>query len=138
MARLFRFTEPRVTVDAVILDRGRVVLVRRGTPPFRGRFALPGGFLEPGESVEQAAVREAREETGLRIALAGLVGVYSGPGRDPRGPVVTVAFRARPVAGTLRGGDDAAEARWFPARAPPPLAFDHGKILRDALRRRRA
>lgn len=134
MGRALRFREPRVTVDAVILDRGRVVLVRRRNPPFRGRFALPGGFLERGESVERAARREAREETGLRIALTGLAGVYSEPGRDPRGPVVTVAFRARPAGGRLRGGDDAAEARWFPAKRPPPLAFDHGKILRDALR----
>jgi 8-oxo-dGTP diphosphatase len=134
MARLRRFKEPRVTVDAVILEGGRVVLVRRGTPPFRGRFALPGGFLEPGETVEWAARREAREETGLRVALTGLVGVYSGPGRDPRGPVVTVAFRARPVSGSLRGGDDAAEARWFQTRNLPPLAFDHRRIIRDALR----
>ncbi len=134
MGRLLRFREPRVTADAAILRRGQVVLVRRRNPPFQGRFALPGGFLEPGETVEQAARREAREETSLRIALTGLVGAYSEPGRDPRGPVVTVAFRARPVAGKLRGGDDAAEARWFPAERPPPLAFDHAKILRDALR----
>ncbi len=136
MGRLFRIRKPRVGVDVVILKGGRVVLVRRGNPPFRGRFALPGGFLEPGETVEQGARREAREETRLRIVLTGMVGVYSEPGRDPRGPVVTIAFRARPVSGTLRGGDDAAEAKWFPAERPPPLAFDHRKILRDALRGR--
>lgn len=152
MARLFRFREPRVTVDAVILKKGlrpsetalnstpfhsssQVALIRRSNPPFAGSFALPGGFLEPDETVEQAARREAREETGLRITLTGLVGVYSGPGRDPRGPVVAVAFLARPVSGALRGGSDATEARWFQTKNLPPLAFDHRKILRDALGR---
>lgn len=129
---------PLLTVDAVVLRGSSVLLVRRRNPPFRGRHALPGGFVEPGETAEAAAMREVREETGLRVSLTGLVGVYSDPGRDPRGPTVSVAFRARPVSGRLRGASDASEARWFPLGRLPPLAFDHRKILRDTLRRDRS
>ena len=125
---------PKLTVDAVWFDQGRLLLVRRGRPPFRGSWALPGGFVEPGETVEEAVVRELREETGLRAKVDGLVGVYSRPGRDPRGPTVTLAYRMRGRAGTPTGADDAAEAAWIPLNSLGPLAFDHAEIVADAAR----
>jgi 8-oxo-dGTP diphosphatase len=121
-------------VDVVVFRRGhplQVLLVRRGSPP--PGWALPGGFVDYGETVEAAAAREAREETGLEVRLIRQFRVYSDPGRDPRGHSVTVVFLAE-ADGEPVGQDDAAEARWFPAPdLPPDLAFDHGDILRDAL-----
>jgi 8-oxo-dGTP diphosphatase len=126
--------QPRITVDVVVFRRSdprQVLLVRRGFPP--PGWALPGGFVDYGETVEAAAVREAREETGLGVELIRQFHVYSDPSRDPRGHSVTVVFLAQGE-GEPAGQDDAAEARWFPAaELPPDLAFDHGDILRDAL-----
>ncbi len=128
---------PALTVDAVWFHRGRLLLVKRANPPFRGAWALPGGFVGPDETVEEALVRELREETGLRGRPVGLVGVYSGPDRDPRKPTATVAFLVRGRAGRPRAADDAAEAAWLEPRLAEPLAFDHGRIVRDAQRLRR-
>lgn len=123
------YRNPAPTVDMIIHDPQRgVVLVRRGTPPFG--HALPGGFVEEGETVEQAAVREALEETGLRIRLKGLLGVYSDPRRDPRRHTISTVFTAaadNPE--DIAGGDDAAEARFYPLDRLPPLVFDHSLIL---------
>jgi 8-oxo-dGTP diphosphatase len=129
---------PEVAVDVVIEleDRpGRpVVLIRRGRPPHG--HALPGGFVDVGETVEQAAVREAREETGLEVRLGALIGVYSDPARDPRGHTVAIAYvataRGEPVA-----GDDAAAILVADPTAPPPLVLGHGRILDDYLELRR-
>jgi len=129
-----RYANPALTVDAVWIRRGRVLLVRRGRAPFRGMWAFPGGFVELRETVEAALVREVQEETGLIVRTTGLVGVYSGPDRDPRKPTTTVAFFVRGRPGTPRGGDDASGASWVRLRDARPLAFDHGEILRDALR----
>jgi 8-oxo-dGTP diphosphatase len=132
---------PRLTVDSFVLDRkGRVLLVQRGRPPFKGRWGLPGGFCEWKETTEVCCARETLEETGLRVEVGELLGVYSAPDRDPRGHNVTVLYAARPVRGRVRGGDDAAEARWFTRAelARLPFAFDHGKIVREQLARRRA
>jgi 8-oxo-dGTP diphosphatase len=129
---------PRLTVDALARDQaGRILLIRRGRPPFEGRWALPGGFVEYGETVEQACRRETLEETGLEVEIESLLGVFSDPERDPRGHTVSVVYRCRPVGGDVRGGDDAAEARWFRAEEVPglELAFDHGEILRGELGR---
>jgi 8-oxo-dGTP diphosphatase len=128
---------PSLAVDAVWLRAGRVLLVRRGRPPFRGAWALPGGFVEVGETVEAAVARELHEETGLRGQVGEIVGVYSDPKRDPRHHTVSVVFRIRGRGGRPRGGDDAADAAWVPIRPRPTLAFDHGVILRDALRNER-
>lgn len=128
-------TRHAVTADGVLFDGDRVLLIRRGNPPDRGRLALPGGFVEGHESVEQAVVREVREETGLATEVVGLVGVYSEPGRDPRGPTCTAAYLLERVGGRLRAGDDAAAARFVPldkARRAR-LAFDHDQILADAV-----
>lgn len=131
---------PRVTVDAWIEDdRGRILLVRRGRPPFKGRWSLPGGFCEWGEKTEESCAREAEEETGLTVRIGSVLGVYSDPRRDPRGHTISILYEARPIGGSARGGDDAAEARWFTVSeiSSLDLAFDHGEIVRGQLARRR-
>ena len=123
-----------LTADVVILHNGGVVLVKRKHEPFKDHYALPGGFVEYGERIEEAAVREAKEETGLDVKLLRLVGVYSDPKRDPRGHTVTVAFLAVGF-GELKAGDDAKEAAVIPIDEIKrmPLAFDHSRIIEDAL-----
>lgn len=129
---------PYPTVDIIIeLERpGKpIVLVKRANPPHG--WALPGGFVDYGESLEQAARREAAEETGLRVELVAVLGAYSDPARDPRQHNLSVVFTAR-AEGEPKGGDDAAEAQAFALdRLPEPLCFDHGLIL-DHYRRWRA
>jgi len=124
---------PSPTADVVILLPGdRVVLVERKYPP--PGWALPGGFVEVGETMEAAAVREAKEETGLDVRLVDLVGLYSDPRRDPRRHTVTAVYLGR-AEGEPAGGDDAAQARAFAWDAlPSPIAFDHAEVLRDARR----
>jgi 8-oxo-dGTP diphosphatase len=125
---------PKLTVDAWIRDRkGRLLLVQRGRPPFLGHWGLPGGFCEWGETTETCCAREALEETGLTVEVGRLLGVYSRPDRDPRGHNVTVLYECSAVAGEAKGGDDAADARWFAPReiARLPLAFDHGEIIAE-------
>jgi 8-oxo-dGTP diphosphatase len=125
---------PAPTVDVVIevgADR-RIVFIRRKNPPHG--WALPGGFVDYGEKVPDAAVREAKEETGLDVRLVALLGVYSDPARDPRKHTLSVVYVGR-ADGEPAGADDAAEARLFDPGAPPaPLCFDHGRILEDYLR----
>jgi 8-oxo-dGTP diphosphatase len=124
---------PKLMVDVVIPAEEGVVLIRRGSDPFEGQWALPGGFVEVGETVEKAARREAAEETGLAVELAHLVGVYSEPDRDPRGHNVSVAFLARVLGGDLSAASDAAEVSVLDPESVE-LAFDHRKIVEDALR----
>lgn len=125
---------PRLTVDGVVVERRRVLLVRRKFPPFRGCWALPGGFVEIGETVECAVVREVFEETGLKVSVKKLVGVYSDPARDPRRHTVSVCFMCRKLGGRLRSGSDSKEVRWFSLDNLPKLAFDHSRILGDAVK----
>ncbi|MBD3397794.1 NUDIX domain-containing protein [Candidatus Micrarchaeota archaeon] len=117
-----------VAADALIVNDGKVVLVKRKKEPFEGKWALPGGFVDSGESVEDACVREAKEETGLEVRIKEMVGVFSKPGRDPRG-TVGVAFLCKVISGEIRGGDDAAEARWFSLGQLPEVAFDHKEVI---------
>lgn len=123
---------PKLMVDVVITSEEKVVLIRRGTEPFAGRWALPGGFVEVGETVEEAAIREAAEETGLAVEVARLVGVYSDPERDPRGHNVSVAFLARVLSGELSAATDASEVALIDPSSVE-LAFDHERIVNDAL-----
>jgi len=120
---------PFPTADVIIEVGDDIVLVRRKNPP--EGWAIPGGFVEAGESVETAAVREALEETGLAVTLVLLLGVYSDPSRDPRFHTASTVYVGR-AEGNPTGGDDAAEARLFgEKKLPSPLAFDHAKILSD-------
>ena len=127
MSRQFR--NPVPTVDVIIESAGGIVLVRRSREPLG--WALPGGFVDEGETVEEAAAREAREETGLEVELLEQLAVYSDPARDPRKHTLSVVFIGR-AQGTPRAGDDAAEARVVALdRLPAPLCFDHGRIIAD-------
>lgn len=130
-ARRGAFPHPRLTVDAVAVRGERVLLVRRGKEPFVGRWALPGGFVDRGERLEEAVLRELEEETGVTGRLLGVVGAYSRPDRDPRGHTVSVVYAIKVGEEDPRGGDDAAEAAWHDLALPPSLAFDHDEILSD-------
>ncbi len=133
----------QVAVDIVIFTihsaELKVLLVNRGIPPFEGQFALPGGFVLADESLDRAALRELKEETGVADLYLEQLYSFGDPGRDPRGRVITVAYFALISAdrSPLAAGSDAADARWCSARELPPLAFDHGKILNYALERLR-
>ena len=126
---------PLLATDCVVIDSaGRVVLIQRKNQPFKGSYALPGGFVDQGERVEDACRRELMEETGLKAGKLQLVGVYSDPKRDPRRHTCSVVFLTR-IRGTKPiAGDDAATAEWVTNPLKLPLAFDHTKILRDALK----
>ena len=132
-----------MTVDIVIftLREGslQVLLVKRGVPPFEGQYAIPGGFIRGDESLEEAALRELHEETGVRNVFLEQLYTFGDPKRDPRGRVITVAYYALIASDKLSlvAGADAAEAQWFPASSVPPLAFDHKSILDYALERLR-
>ena len=128
---------PLLATDCVVFDgQGRVLLIRRGRPPFKGRYALPGGFVEIGETAEAACRRELKEETGVKARKLMLVGVYSDPKRDPRGHCVSVAFMAQAAGAIPTAGDDAAAAEWIKNWRREKLAFDHAQILADATRLR--
>ena len=119
---------PLPTVDLIIRAAGGIVLVRRRFPPLG--WALPGGFVDAGETLEAAAAREALEETGLAVRLERQFHTYSDPARDPRRHTLSTVFLAD-AEGEPRGGDDAAEARVFPLDALPELVFDHAQIVAD-------
>jgi len=122
---------PLLTVDALIIFESKLVLIRRKNPPYKNKFALPGGFVEMGETVEEAVAREAKEETGLDIELIRLLGVYSDPSRDPRGHTVSVCFLAK-GGGNLKAGSDAKDIGLFSLSEIPELAFDHNTIIENA------
>jgi 8-oxo-dGTP diphosphatase len=120
-----------LTVDAILRTPEGIVLIRRKNEPFKGAWALPGGFVDYGETIEAALIREVEEETGLKVESCRQFHVYSDPDRDPRQHIVSVVFIAA-ANGTPEGRDDAAEARVFPLDAlPEELAFDHRQILTD-------
>lgn len=124
-----RYKNPVPTVDIIIETNGGIVLIKRKNPPYG--WALPGGFVDYGESLEQAAIREAKEETSLDAELISQLGAYSDPSRDPRQHTISVVFRAR-ANGTPHAADDALEAGVFTRdNLPENLAFDHAKILKD-------
>ena len=133
----YRYEHMGVTTDCVIFTyedwQLKVLLVRRGAEPFKGQWALPGGFLKMNETAEQGARRELWEETALIPTAIGQLGVFSDPDRDPRERVITIAWYALVKPHEVIGGDDAAEAAWFPVDSLPPLAFDHRKIFETAM-----
>ena len=133
----------KVTVDIVIFtiqsEELKVLLVKRGIPPFKGQLALPGGFVHEDESLDEAAMRELREETGVSDVFLEQLYSFGEPGRDPRERIITVAYYALISAdrSQLAAGTDTTEARWCPVSKSPALAFDHRKILDYALERLR-
>jgi 8-oxo-dGTP diphosphatase len=129
--------KPSVTADGIVLKGNDIVLIKRGKEPFKGSYALPGGFLNYGEKLEECAVREVLEETGVKTKVVELVGIYSSPDRDPRGHFVTAVYHLEPVGGMLKAGDDAKDAEWVPLDKLPKFAFDHGKIIQDFLSKRK-
>jgi 8-oxo-dGTP diphosphatase len=137
----YEHPRPSVTVDIVVLshqpDGHYVLLVQRGREPYKDHWALPGGFVEMDESLEQSAKRELLEETGLEIASLEQLGAYGDPQRDPRGRVISVTYWTLLPPGSItkiKGSDDASHAEWFPVTQLPPLAFDHNRIIQDALK----
>ena len=119
---------PKLTVDAVIILNGKIVLIKRRNPPYQGNFALPGGFVEIGETTEEAILREANEETGLSIKIIKLLGVYSAPLRDPRGHTVSVCYLASGE-GEPKADSDAEDIKLFDITDLPRMAFDHNTII---------
>ena len=127
---------PLLTTDAIILDENNdIVLIKRKNNPYKDHWAIPGGFVEIGESVEESCIREAKEETNLDVEIISLIGVYSRPNRDPRGHTVTVAFLTKPVSGELRADTDAKEVKKINISKSNniDLAFDHNEIMADAI-----
>lgn len=138
------YRRPGLTVDGVILNRQpqkvlgdscAVLLIERGGEPFLGSFALPGGFVEYGEDVDDAIHREIREETGLEGLPFRQFRTFGRPDRDPRGHTVSIVYVAVIIGEPpeVTAGDDAAAAHWFPVKKLPPLAFDHTQILGKVL-----
>ena len=137
----YKYPHPAVTTDCVIFgcdgERVQVLLIERGIEPYKGRWAFPGGFLKIDETAEEGALRELKEETGLEGAYMEQFHTFSAPERDPRERVITIAYYALVKIQEVKGGDDAASARWFPLDDIPSLAFDHDYILRMATQRLR-
>ncbi len=139
----YEYPRPSVTVDVVVVTREprrRVLLIRRKSDPYAGAWAVPGGFIDMDESLDEAAARELREETGVEVTQLQQLHTFGDPKRDPRGRTISVAYLAEvdPAQVKPQAADDAAEVGWHDLEAPPPLAFDHDKILARARERLRA
>lgn len=135
----YRYPHPAVTADCIIFGTGegcpKLLLVKRGIWPFKGKWAFPGGFMKIDETAEECALRELKEETGLENAEIEQLHTYTAVNRDPRERVITIAYMAVVSLAEVKGGDDAAQARWFSLDEIPSLAFDHQEILNAALAR---
>ena len=135
----YKYPHPSVTADCVIFGFDgvciKVLLIQRGIEPFKGKWAFPGGFMKIDETAEECAKRELEEETGLKNAAVEQFYTFSDVNRDPRERVITVAHYALVRLSEVKGGDDAASARWFAMDEVPSLAFDHDRILRIAVNR---
>lgn len=146
MSYTYEYPRPAVAVDILAFDNSgptnnrHILLIRRGHEPYKGLWAIPGGHVDPDEDLVDAAIREFGEEVGIKVVAADLhqLGAYGTPGRDPRGDNVSIAFVTNLGYKVLpHAGDDADAAKWFPVTALPQLAFDHAKVIADALRDRR-
>lgn len=131
-----RSRNPTPTIDVILQENtnsNRILVIKRAKDPFEGHLSLPGGFVNYGETVEDAAKREAEEELSVKVELLDILGVYSNPERDPRGHIMSVTFIAKIVEGEVRANDDAAEFEWIDIENMENLnlAFDHLKILSD-------
>ncbi len=137
---VYDWPRPMVTVDAAVFtfsgDKARVLLINRGNEPFKGKWALPGGFIDMDEELEDAVVRELAEETGLTGIQLEQMRTFGTVGRDPRGRMITIVFMGIATEGqdTIRAGDDAAQAQWFDIeKVPDDMAFDHVDVVRFAI-----
>ena len=133
-----KYKIPSITADIFIFDdEMNFILIKRRNDPYKDFWALPGGFVEYGESVETAAVREAKEETSIDVELKDLVNVYSEPDRDPRGHTITVAYTAKGDLNTAKAEDDAKDIAIFSCEKLDEIdiAFDHEEIIRDCLKK---
>lgn len=131
---MMSYKSPKITVDGIILKDEKILLIKRKNEPYKDNWALPGGFVEYGETVEKAVIREVLEETGLQTEISKLIGVYSDPDRDPRGHTITTVYSLNIVKGDMKSGDDAKDVKFFDLKQLPSLSFDHGKIINDAIR----
>jgi len=129
------YKSPKLTTDGVIIKNNKILLIKRKNNPFKGKWAIPGGFVGYGEKVEDAVIREINEETGLITKVKDIIGIYSDPNRDPRGHVVSIVFLLEVIDGKLKAGDDAASVKFFNLNRLPVLSFDHGTIIEDIKRR---
>ena len=127
------YKSPKLTVDGIVLEDKKILLIKRKNQPFKGMWALPGGFVEYDEKTEDATVREVLEETGLKTKINHLAGVYSDPNRDPRGHTVSIVYVLDICNGELKSGDDACNAKFFDLKNLPDLSFDHKVIIKDFL-----
>jgi len=138
---VYDWPRPMVTTDAIVFafidGQAKILLIKRGNEPFKGKWALPGGFIGMDEELEDAVVRELAEETGLENIALEQFHTFGKCGRDPRGRQITIAYMgiaAKP--GKIKGGDDAAEAKWFDIeKLPEDLAFDHKDVIRQAIKK---
>jgi len=130
-----KYKSPRLTCDGILIKDKKILLIKRKNNPYKNKWALPGGFVEYGEKVEESVVREFYEETGLKTKISELIGVYSDPNRDPRGHTITVVYLLEILEGNLTSGDDAVDAKFFDINKLPELAFDHDVIINDVIRR---
>ena len=127
-----------MAADIIIENNdGGIILIKRANDPYKEMWALPGGIMDKGETIEQTAVREAREETGLDVEITKLIGVYSKPDRDPRGRTVTVTFSAKIIGGILKAADDAKEILETNEYVNMKLAFDHNEMLKDFINQKK-
>ena len=122
------------SVDGIIIRNDKVLLIQRGNEPYIGYWALPGGYAEYDETVEESICREAFEETGLTVTIDYLLGVYSKPSRSPN-QAIAAAFVLKEISGNVKSGDDAKDCKWFPLNDLPQLAFDHREIIEDYKKR---
>jgi len=128
------YKNPKITADGAIIKNDKILLIKRKNDPFKGKWALPGGFVEYGEKVEDAVLREIFEETSLKTSINKIFGVYSDPNRDPRGHTVSIVYLLDIIGGNLKGSDDASDAKFFKLEELPDLSFDHDIIIKKLLR----
>lgn len=138
---IYDYPRPMLTVDCIIIcnfqDTYKLLLIERGNEPYKGKYALPGGFVDMDEDLDEAVIREVSEETNLELNKAEQLFTIGTPGRDPRGRTVSVIYYSKikiEEAQKTKAGDDAAQAKWFDIKNIPPLAFDHNYIVEKALK----